>query len=168
MFVLTIADSTPVLNICIWQNCSKHWVLGELWKVVVRICFGCKRMSQSCLVVWVPKFLSPILITFTYLERGVSYDSSISQATSREKLRDSLSYFTFRDAVEFKHEMIFSSLYYLSEFVSSLIIFGKYVLSSLAPPPTLCLSHSINWMLAQSSPSNTNYIQLLGAWCLLG
>jgi hypothetical protein len=32
MFVLKIADNTPVLNICIWQTCSKHWVLGELWK----------------------------------------------------------------------------------------------------------------------------------------
>jgi hypothetical protein len=90
MFVLTIADSTPVLKICIWQNCFKHWVLGELWKVLIRIFFGCKEWVNAVCVVCRPKFLSPLLITFSYLERGVSYDSSISQATSREKLRDSI------------------------------------------------------------------------------
>ena len=63
----------------------------------------------------------------------------------------------------------FSSLDFLSEFVSSLITFGKYLLCFPSlPSPTLVLSHSMNWMLPQISLYNTNYIQLLGAWCLLG
>jgi len=62
---------------------------------------------------------------------------------------------------------MFSSLDLLSEFVSSLIMFGKYVLFSLAPLPHFIFVTHHNWMFPQIALYNTNYIQLLGAWCLL-
>ena len=56
----------------------------------------------------------------------------------------------------------------LVNFMSSLIIFGKYFCFLSLPSTTLFLSYSLNWMLPQIFLSNTNYIQLLGSWCLLG
>jgi hypothetical protein len=47
-------------------------------------------------------------------------------------------------------------------------MFGKYALFSLAPLPHFIFVTLHELDVPQISLSNTNYIQLLGAWCLLG
>ena len=72
MFVLTIADSTPVLKIWIGKTVLKieFWVTyGRFSLEYVSVA---KEWVNALCVVCGTKFLPPILITSSYVERGVS------------------------------------------------------------------------------------------------